>query len=71
MALLASFVVIAWAASKGEMLASPVSIEAAKAHPGTLFVLLSASLLGFVVLAPSMWLLFRAFGRHLLFNRRL
>jgi cytochrome bd ubiquinol oxidase subunit II len=62
-ALLASFVVIAWAASKGEMLAAPVSIAAAKAHPGTLFVLLSASLLGFVVLAPSMWLLFRAFGR--------
>jgi cytochrome bd ubiquinol oxidase subunit II len=62
-ALLAGFVVVAWAASKGETLAAPMSIATAKAHPGTLVVLLTASVVGFVVLAPSMWLLFRAFGR--------
>lgn len=60
---LASAVVLAWAASKGEVLAPPAfTLATAKAHPGTLRVLLVAVGLGSVILLPSLGLLFHAFG---------
>ena len=60
---LAASVVVSWAASKGETLASPAfTMSTSKAHPGTLIVLLVATGIGFVVLGPSLLLLFSIFG---------
>jgi cytochrome d ubiquinol oxidase subunit II len=62
-AMLASTVVIGWAIAKGELLVPPTfTLESSKAHAGTLHMLLIACAVGAVVLAPSLWLLFRIFA---------
>lgn len=59
---LAAAVVVGWATAKGEALTPGFTLEAARAHPGTLSVLLVAIGIGFVVLVPSLVLLYRVFA---------